>query len=130
MVIFGSGLYVLMNALSVVNYAIVGSSMLVPDERLSTSIAGSFFAAWVLLVVFKPLELTACIRSTRSRHGNLVFSFLVVLLACGMIAAEAVILPRSLLLGWPSWLWSLVFLAAMFVWILIASVLWKRDETK
>ena len=130
MVIAGSGVYVLINAYSILHYAMIGENVDVP-EPLSISIAGSFFVAWVLLVVFKPLELTKCIRSTRSRHGNLVFGFLVVFLVCGMIGVEAMILPLSLLLGWPSWPWPIVFAVTTTVvalWIACGRL--KRDKTK
>ena len=68
------------------------------------------------------------------QFGDFVFGCFVVLLVCGMIVFEVIILPRSLsfslALGWPAWYWSIFFAVATFVWILIASVLWKGQKRR
>ena len=83
MVIAGSGVYVVVNAYSILHYAMMGGNVPVPCEPLSISIAGSFLVAWVLLVVFTPLELTECVRCTRS---SLAILFSDVLLFCWFAA--------------------------------------------
>jgi hypothetical protein len=129
MVIAGSGFYVVMNAFSILHYAMIRAN--VPDtEPLYTSIAGSFLVAWLLLVVFIPLELTGFIRSTRRTIGNCLFAFLVVFLICVMIEVEVVILPLMSRF-WSSYLWSVVFAAftiAVVVWITCGRR--KRDKTE
>jgi hypothetical protein len=129
-VLFGSGIYVLMNAVSVVHFSMTGANVPIPDERLSISIAASFFVAWVLLVVLAPLELTECIRCTRSKLGDLHFGLLAFLLVGDMVEAEVLILQPSFLREWPSWLWPIVFAVATILVILIARVRWKREKTK
>ena len=79
-VLFGSGIYVLMNAASVVHFSMTGANVPIPDERLSISIAASFFAGWVSCVVIAPVHLTKCVRCSRNKLGDPHFGLLVFLL--------------------------------------------------
>jgi hypothetical protein len=125
MVLAGSGLYVVMNAYSIIHYAVIGAN--VPDiEPLYISIAGSFLVAWLWLVVFTPLELTDCVRRTRSKLGDWHFGFLIFLLVGDMVEVEVLILQPSLLKEWWSWLIPIAFAVATVVESRIASVRWKR----
>jgi fatty acid desaturase len=104
----------MINAFSILHYAVIGAN--VPDaEPLDISIAGSFFVAWVLLVVFTPLELTEYVRSRRG---------FVIAFVCVMIVVEAIILP--LLARWPWWILFAVLILFASVWIPIAR---DRQET-
>jgi hypothetical protein len=111
-VIGGSGVYVLMNGYSILHYAMTGGNLPVPCESLWISIATSLLVAWVLLVVFKPLELAEWIRRTRSKYGDHVFAGFVFLLIVCMIGVETIVLPLSLLLGWPPYVWWILFVLA------------------
>jgi len=130
MVILGSGFYVVINAFSILHFAMTGGNVPVPDEQLHISIAGSFLVAWLLLVVFIPLELTECIRSIRRRKwGNYLFAFLFVLLVCIMIMVEVVVLPR--LLGFlPSYVWSVAFVLALVIAAAVLIVFGRRKRDR
>lgn len=71
MVVFGSGLYILMNAVSVVHYALEHDVVHFPNECLSIIIVAILFGVWVSLVVFVPSKLAGCVRCTRIKVGNL-----------------------------------------------------------
>jgi hypothetical protein len=127
-VLFGSGIYVLMNAASVVHFSMTGANVPILDERLSISIAASFFAGWVSCVVIAPVDLTKCVRCSRSKLGDPHFGLLVFLLVGDMVEVEVLMLQPSLLKEWWSWLLSIAFAAATIVEIRIASVRWKRKR--
>lgn len=109
MVILGSGLYVLMNAVSVVHYAMTGSMVSAPGEPLSaseplfTGTAVFFFVAWVPLVLFVPLPLTQYAQCIRSKYRAWLCGGFALLLIVGIIL-EAIIWIQVMTLGESSFL--------------------------
>jgi len=133
MVILGSGLYALMNALSVVHYAMTGSNVSAPGEPLSTSeplfigTAVFFFVAWVLLVLLVPLPLTQYAQRIRSKYRARLLGGFAVLVIVDIIL-EAIIWIQvvtpgksSFLLEWPWHLLPSTVLALTIVagWMLV-----------
>jgi hypothetical protein len=66
MVILGSGLYVLMNAVSVLHYARTGCMVTPPNETVLTNIGILFFGVWIVVLV-SPLPLVISPRARRAR---------------------------------------------------------------
>lgn len=132
MVTVGSAFYVMINAFSILHYAVKGHNVRLDNEPLCISIAASFFIAWALFAVLRPLKLIEYVRYTRSKafsiskqSGDIILGLVVVSLIGGVIMVECMVLPLSL--GWPAEHWSILFLVVTFVCILIASVHWERD---
>jgi len=128
LVILGSGLYVLMNAFSILHYATANCIVTPPNEPLLTNIAGVFFGAWVVvLVLFVPLRISPCARYVRSTLGARprLFDFLLlVLLGVDMALLEKILstgncLVDSCLLKWPGCLLPTMFavLTVVALWI-------------
>jgi len=114
MVIIGSGAYALMNAVSVVHYAIIGSNVTVPCEPVFTSelpsiiVAGILTVGLVMLFVFFPLQLTEAARRVRSKRSPWLLRCFLVLAVGTTILAVINGFQGAVLLGW-RWCSSLVF---------------------
>jgi hypothetical protein len=134
MVIVGSGVYVLMNAVSLLHYAVTGGNVTPPCELVPVRelayielgymiVAGISTMGWVMVSVFSPFWLTGLPRRIQDKRGTLfqIFVFLAIVttilaLADGLQGTEA----------WPPcspWMWllSIVFglLTAVTLWMLM-----------
>jgi len=135
MVIIGSGVYVLMNAVSVVHYAIIGHNVIFscvpvcPRELPSVElpyivVAGIFTSVWVILSVFRSLHLTRLFRWIRDKLGTLLKPVFVALAVgtaiLGLIGGTRGT-PARPWCPWPVWLLSDVFglLTIVALWMLM-----------
>jgi len=119
LVILGSGLYVLMNAFSILHYATTNCIVTPPDEYLFYKIAALFFAAWVVvLVFFVPLRISPYARCVRSNLGTWRYGAVLVLSVVdgtllASIGSKALsagnCLVDSYLLKWPGCLLPTMF---------------------
>jgi hypothetical protein len=98
----------------------------VPDERLCTSIAASFFIAWFCLSCLCPQKLTECARRVRDRCAELFcavvgFAVVEIILHAVIVAQEENLLQGPLLLEWPWWLLPTTFIVLTIVgiWMLM-----------
>ncbi len=134
-VILGSGVYVLMNAVSIVHYALwhsnvvfscvpVSPSELPSIEKPYIVAAGILTGGWALLTVFFPIPLTQFFECVRDELGYLLKPFLLELAGGTVILGEIGLArgtPARPLCPWPVWILSDVFglLTIVALWMLM-----------
>jgi hypothetical protein len=135
MVIVGSGVYVLMNAVSLVHYAITGGNAILSCGTVSTIqlpyvelgpmiVVGILTVCGVIVSVFFPFCLTRILRSIRDELGSNLLSIFLALAVVTTILAVADGLQGISWLPCYSLMWPLSdffgFLTAVALWMLLA----------